>query len=65
MVMCEIDASLARPVPGQIANIAGRIVCEAPVIDRDVEHAGQNPQRAKDHRARLLRRELGHPVLDF
>ena len=65
LVMREVDATLARPVPRKVAHVAGRIAREATIVDRDVEDAGQDPQRAKDDRARLPRREIGHPILDF
>ena len=40
LVMREVDAALTRPVPGEVAYVAGGIACQATVVDGDVEDAG-------------------------
>lgn len=45
--------------------MVGWIAREAPIVDPDLEDAGQDRERAKDDGARLLRRAVGHPVLHF
>jgi len=58
LVMREVHAALTRTVAREIANVGGRVVRQAAIVDSDIEDAGEDPQCAKDDRARLLRCEL-------
>ena len=58
LIVREVDATLARPVPRKAAHVPGRIACEATIIDGDIEDAGEHSQRANHDGARLLRRQV-------